>query len=214
MVCVAASARTRCVAILAVIALHVLLLACLLSLPSPERIRPPDQAQLLTIILMPVEKQQSSRPDVSRQSQHARPLSPASGRLPLPPRHTKAMIETTKRQVNLEEAVHMAPTPGAMENITTSEPSDRPKDVRSGRQPSDWKSNAGALDQRWLPRHADAVQARPAKPGLGEPRDENKLEQAVSRSSRADCRNRYAHMGLLAIPFLLNDTASDKGCKW
>lgn len=214
MVCVAASALTRCVAILAVIALHVLLLACLLSLPSPERVRPPDQARLLTIILTPVEKQQSSRPDVSRQSRHARPLSQASGKLPLPPRHAKAMIETTKRQVNLEEAVHMAPTPGEMENITTSEPSDPAKDVRSDRQPSDWKSSAGALDRRWLPRHADGMQAGPAKPGLGEPRDENKLEQAMSRSSRADCRNRYAHMGLLAIPFLLNDTASDKGCKW
>jgi hypothetical protein len=214
MVYVVASVRTRCVAVLAVIALHVLLLACLLSLPSPGGSRQPDQAQLLTVILTPADKQQSLPPDTSRQSQHARPLSQASGKLPLPSRHTKAMIETPKRQVNLEEAVQKAPTPEETENTSASKPSDAPYDVRSDRQASDWKSNAGALDQRWLPRHADAVQADPARPRLGEPKDENKLEQAVSRSSRADCRTRYAHMGLLAIPFLLNDTASDKGCKW
>ncbi|WGS40252.1 hypothetical protein LFL97_10855 [Burkholderia sp. JSH-S8] len=40
------------------------------------------------------------------------------------------------------------------------------------------------------------------------------LARGVSEARRADCRNAYAGMGLLAIPALALDTVRDAGCKW
>ncbi|RQS03488.1 hypothetical protein DIE07_31785 [Burkholderia sp. Bp9002] len=40
------------------------------------------------------------------------------------------------------------------------------------------------------------------------------LARGVSEARRADCRNAYAGMGLLAIPALALDTVRDSGCKW
>ncbi len=40
------------------------------------------------------------------------------------------------------------------------------------------------------------------------------LARGVSEARRADCRNAYAGMGLLAIPVLALDTVRDAGCKW
>ncbi|KVU03526.1 hypothetical protein WK62_16570 [Burkholderia ubonensis] len=40
------------------------------------------------------------------------------------------------------------------------------------------------------------------------------LARAMSEARRADCRNAYAGMGLLAIPALAIDAVRDAGCKW
>jgi hypothetical protein len=41
-----------------------------------------------------------------------------------------------------------------------------------------------------------------------------KLGKEISKAKRAHCETAYSHLGLLAIPFLLKDTVTDKGCKW
>lgn len=41
-----------------------------------------------------------------------------------------------------------------------------------------------------------------------------KLGREIAKSKRAHCETAYAHLGLLAIPFLVKDTVTDKGCKW
>ncbi len=47
------------------------------------------------------------------------------------------------------------------------------------------------------------------------PRDaESKLGRAIQKATQPDCRDAYAAMGLLAVPFLLKDTITDTGCRW
>jgi hypothetical protein len=43
---------------------------------------------------------------------------------------------------------------------------------------------------------------------------ETRLGQAIARSSRSDCRSAYAGAGLFAIPLLIRDAVTDRGCKW
>jgi len=40
------------------------------------------------------------------------------------------------------------------------------------------------------------------------------LARAIDRAGRPDCKLAYAGAGLFAIPLLLYDTATDKGCRW
>ena len=42
--------------------------------------------------------------------------------------------------------------------------------------------------------------------------EKNSAQMAAAK--RGDCRNEHAHLGLLALPFLLKDTITDTGCKW
>jgi hypothetical protein len=46
------------------------------------------------------------------------------------------------------------------------------------------------------------------------PEPESKLGRAIQKAAQPDCRDAYAGMGLLAIPFLLKDTVTDTGCRW
>ncbi|HEY4073231.1 MAG TPA: hypothetical protein VGM52_09015 [Herbaspirillum sp.] len=41
-----------------------------------------------------------------------------------------------------------------------------------------------------------------------------KFVEAMDHAKRGDCRFEHAHLGILAIPFLLKDTLTDEGCKW
>ncbi|WP_146056816.1 hypothetical protein [Chromobacterium alticapitis] len=53
-----------------------------------------------------------------------------------------------------------------------------------------------------------------AKP-LREDVDKARLARGIDRAERADCKNAYAGMGLLAAPMLLKDAFDkDNGCKW
>ncbi len=46
------------------------------------------------------------------------------------------------------------------------------------------------------------------------PEPESKLGRAIQKAAQPDCRDAYASMGLLAIPFLLKDAVTDSGCRW
>ncbi|MBB5018103.1 pyruvate/2-oxoglutarate dehydrogenase complex dihydrolipoamide acyltransferase (E2) component [Chitinivorax tropicus] len=50
-----------------------------------------------------------------------------------------------------------------------------------------------------------------AKPA---PERETALGKGINQSERADCREAYAGLGLLAVPLLLKDAATGGGCKW
>jgi len=42
----------------------------------------------------------------------------------------------------------------------------------------------------------------------------SKLGKAIQKAGQPDCREAYAAMGLLAVPFLAFDTITDTGCRW
>ena len=41
-----------------------------------------------------------------------------------------------------------------------------------------------------------------------------KFGREVEKGRRKNCQTSHAHLGLLAIPFLMKDTLTDTGCKW
>lgn len=53
--------------------------------------------------------------------------------------------------------------------------------------------------------------ATPAPPTL---ENQTALGRDIGRSTRPDCRTAHANLGLFAIPFLIADTLSERGCKW
>lgn len=129
-------------------------------------------------------------------------------------RQIRPTTEAVERRADTEEIVGEAPGVTAANHADSSAAADSSNNADLNRQPPNWTSNAGALDRRWLTRNSGAVQFGAIRPDHGARTNEDKVERAVSRSARADCRTKYADMGLLAIPFLLNDTARDQGCNW
>ena len=209
-----AATRTRCVAILAALALHVLLLASLRSALPPQRVQSAAQERLLTVILAHAPNPQSLPPDAPKKSPHAHRFSQTASKVPETHQRIRPTTEVVERRADTVETVGEAPAETTASNADSSAGADSTSNVDLSRQQRNWTSNAGALDQRWLPRNPGASRYGAARPTLRARTNEDKAERAVSRSALADCRTRYADMGLLAIPFLLNDTASDKGCKW
>jgi len=53
--------------------------------------------------------------------------------------------------------------------------------------------------------------ANPEPPAL---ESETPLGRSIAKSARPDCRTAHAGLGLFAIPFLIADTITDRGCKW
>lgn len=56
----------------------------------------------------------------------------------------------------------------------------------------------------------------PSHPALAktEKERETAMGRSIDQAARADCRNAYASAGLLAVPMLIKDGVTDKGCKW
>jgi hypothetical protein len=46
------------------------------------------------------------------------------------------------------------------------------------------------------------------------PDPETKLAHDIQKAAKPDCRDAYAGLGLLAVPVLLADAITDKGCRW
>jgi hypothetical protein len=46
------------------------------------------------------------------------------------------------------------------------------------------------------------------------PEKETKLARDIGKAAQPDCRDAYAALGLLAVPFLLKDALTDAGCRW
>lgn len=43
---------------------------------------------------------------------------------------------------------------------------------------------------------------------------ETALGRGIAQAARSDCRTAHSGLGLVAIPFLIADVISDRGCKW
>lgn len=52
------------------------------------------------------------------------------------------------------------------------------------------------------------------EPPSQERESEGALAKGIAKALRPDCREAYSGAGLFAVPFLLRDTLSDRGCKW
>lgn len=79
---------------------------------------------------------------------------------------------------------------------------------------------APAHDFRWRAEDAAALGAPRAR-GQARvdlapkaPAEPSALAKGIAQSARPPCRQAHAHLGLLAVPFLLADTVRDGGCKW
>lgn len=79
---------------------------------------------------------------------------------------------------------------------------------------------APAHDFRWRAEDAAALGAPRAR-GQARvdlapraPAEPSVLAKGIAQSARPPCRQAHAHLGLLAVPFLLADTVRDGGCKW
>ncbi|MGS1108887.1 hypothetical protein ACVCNH_21685 [Achromobacter anxifer] len=79
---------------------------------------------------------------------------------------------------------------------------------------------AATRDFGWRPEDAQAAGMARAR---GEPVvrlgpkaavEPSEIARGIAKSARPPCKNAHADMGLLALPFLLADTVTDRGCKW
>jgi len=58
---------------------------------------------------------------------------------------------------------------------------------------------------------AGLVQLNVAPPA---PEPESKLARDIQKAAKPDCRDAYAGLGLLAVPVLIANAITDKGCRW
>jgi len=81
----------------------------------------------------------------------------------------------------------------------------------------DWQSDLNSIASSRSIRYGrgqTAPSASSAVADTGAASGEAPLARGISKAARADCRNRYAGMGLLALPALALDAARDDGCRW
>lgn len=75
-------------------------------------------------------------------------------------------------------------------------------------------------DFAWRPEDAQAAGMPRARGesavrlGPKAPVEQSEIARGIAKSARPPCKNAHADMGLLALPFLLADTVTDRGCKW
>ncbi|MGG1948301.1 hypothetical protein AB1286_26425 [Trinickia sp. NRRL B-1857] len=89
--------------------------------------------------------------------------------------------------------------------------------VRPNEKSFDWQSDLNSITSSRSIRYGRARPALGASSAGAEAAagsGEAPLAREISKSARADCRNRYAGMGLLALPALALDAARDDGCRW
>ncbi|MGE8638398.1 MAG: hypothetical protein ACN6PR_07150 [Achromobacter sp.] len=158
----------------------------------------------LIVVVVPVKDPAPAFPSVQAP---APTLAPVSGAAP-----TQA---SESASVPLSQSVPRAARAGLP---SASQPSARPSAARKGAQPP--SAVAAQPDFRWREADAEVVGLPRAR---GEPvyrlapkaREEpSALAQGMAKAARPSCKDAHAGGGLLALPMLLADTLSDRGCKW
>ncbi|MBD9384766.1 hypothetical protein IB258_26220 [Achromobacter sp. ACM02] len=75
-------------------------------------------------------------------------------------------------------------------------------------------------DFGWRPEDAQAAGMPRARGepvvrlGPKAPVEQSEIARGIAKSARPPCKDAHADMGLLALPLLLADTVTDRGCKW
>jgi len=137
------------------------------------------------------------RPQGGRLVDEAPPLA-ATLRVPLPsPR--EAADPLADRSNALPRSRPLA-VPGARSQAVVPPVEERPVsiDLEQARQ------IARATSRSTAPQHPQPLAVEPETP----------LARAIARSASEDCRTAYAGTGLFALPLLLRDAVTAKGCIW
>ncbi|PNM89903.1 hypothetical protein AL490_013075 [Achromobacter xylosoxidans] len=181
--------------------LHVLV-ACLLWRAADDRRPAPGRGDgFFVTLLPPPATAPTARPtyaDGPPQAGPAKPSPPAPRpSMPAPPA--------------------VAAPAGASPRQRASPPRDAGPSSSSASAPP---AAAPAHDFRWRAEDAAALGAPRAR-GQARvdlapkaPAEPSVLAKGIAQSARPPCRQAHAHLGLLAVPFLLADTVRDGGCKW
>ncbi|MFY3696515.1 hypothetical protein ACOTD6_02680 [Achromobacter xylosoxidans] len=181
--------------------LHVLV-ACLLWRAADDRRPAPGRGDdFFVTLLPPPATAPTARPtyaDGPPQAGPAEPSPPAARpSMPAPPA--------------------VAAPAGASPRQRASPPRDAGPSSSSASAPP---AAAPAHDFRWRAEDAAALGAPRAR-GQARvdlapkaPAEPSALAKGIAQSARPPCRQAHAHLGLLAVPFLLADTVRDGGCKW
>lgn len=179
--------------------LHVLV-ACLLWRAADDRRPAPGRGDdFFVTLLPPPATAPTARPTYADGPPQAGPAEPS------PPAARPSM-----------PAPHAAPA-GASPRQRASPPRDAGPSSSSASAPP---AAAPAHDFRWRAEDAAALGAPRAR-GQARvdlapkaPAEPSALAKGIAQSARPPCRQAHAHLGLLAVPFLLADTVRDSGCKW
>lgn len=128
--------------------------------------------------------------------------APASESAPaLPPRADMPAAAPGRRS-----SARKAPAPSTTQpDKTPAQPSGVPD---SGRD-FGWRAEDAAAAGMPRARGEPVVRLGPKAPV-----EQSEIARGIAKSARPPCKNAHAGMGLLALPFLLADTVTDRGCKW
>lgn len=201
-------------------AFHVLA-ACLLWRAASEREAPPRPAPIrqddfFVTLLSPEPAPRPSAPSAtsaaappiappsSTSAESAKPSSPvlpkSSAPSPSAPAKPSAPRQAPPANASVAKAPAMARPPPAAAGAAS--PAAPPRDFR-------WRDEDAAA--QGLPRARGEARVDLAPKTRAEP---SALAKGIAQSARPPCRDAHAHLGLLALPFLLADTVRDDGCKW
>ena len=203
----------KCIALLAVAMLHLVMLASFRYLQPFDPVQSLSQGTRLTITLVPPKVSALLPPTIPEKRRHTVPPPRSSSSTPVPSQSNKVattsagQLGSFERKTREEEASRWA-------TEKTAELAGTSSNNLLHEQPMNWKSDTGAVDRRWLPRDTGSLQSGAVRPELRARTPQELLERRLSRAAREDCRTKHAHMGLLAIPFLVTDTVNDTGCRW
>jgi hypothetical protein len=114
------------------------------------------------------------------------------------------------------------PVPGALEPVPAAPPAaDATVPAAPPLDTDDASTRAPVVDleaARRIAREVDRARERSLSelPPPGSPASDPRvaLARGMAQAARADCHTAHAGKGLLAIPFLIFDAATDSGCKW
>ncbi|KVM83992.1 hypothetical protein [Burkholderia stagnalis] len=148
-----------------------------------------------------------------------RPAADARSGARLPRRH-EPNVAAVRRPAPSTGTQNRSPNPEAVTKADAA--ANRVEAVRPNEPAAgvDWRHDLDAIGTPRSVRRSPAAAAIGAlgasSGGIAQRRDtvDATLARGVSEARRADCRNAYAGMGLLAIPALALDTVRDAGCKW
>lgn len=208
-------------------AFHVLA-ACLLWRAASEREALPASASIrqddFFVTLLSPELEPAPRPSApSATSAAAPPIAPPSSTSAESAKPSSPVLPKSSAPSPSESAKPSAPrqAPPAKKPAANAPVANAPAVVRPPPAAAGAASPAAPpRDFRWrdedaaaqgLPRARGEARVDLAPKTRAEP---SALAKGIAQSARPPCRDAHAHLGLLALPFLLADTVRDDGCKW
>ncbi len=171
---------------------------------EPAGVRAPHEPEspFFVDLLPPKAPAQSMTQAPAVQQGSAAQQAPASGSGSVLPQDRQAAPAVAPRQ---RSGARKAPLPPA--------PQPDKKGGAAGAAPPQrdfgWRAGDAAAAGMPQARGEPVVRLGPKAPA-----EQSDIARGIAKSARPPCKNAHADMGLLALPFLLADTVTDRGCKW